>query len=61
MVSVAELMKDIGKTVLVRDGEIQYEVKIVDVKTAYGQIRYLVRPVAGSGEKWVMSFSILKQ
>lgn len=55
--SVAELMKDLGRVVLVRDGEIQYEVKIVDVKTAYGQIRYLVEPVAGVGKKWVQSFN----
>jgi hypothetical protein len=30
-------------------------VEILDVKTVYGDERYLVQPVAGAGQKWVSS------
>jgi len=28
-------------------------VRIVNVKTAYGALRFLVTPLAGEGEEWV--------
>jgi hypothetical protein len=31
---------------------VHVEVEIVDVKEAYGSLRFLVRPVAGRGTKW---------
>jgi hypothetical protein len=34
-------------------GVMRFEVRIVDVKTAYGCTRFLVEPVAGSGRQWV--------
>ncbi len=36
------------------------EVKIVEKKEKFGFQRYLVVPVAGSGEKWVNEESLLK-
>lgn len=61
MQSYIELAKEIGKTVLISDGDgVKYQAKIVDVKVSYGSARYKVVPVAGVGEKWVMSFTELK-
>lgn len=36
------------------------EVRVVEQKEKFGFQRYLVVPVAGSGEKWVNEESILK-
>lgn len=30
-----------------------FDVKILDVKQSYGNIRFLVEPVSGSGSAWV--------
>ena len=44
----------IGTTVLWSvDAAVKIEVKILDATTAYGHTRFLIQPVAGSGEKWV--------
>jgi hypothetical protein len=50
-----ELSKAIGKTALLRTGSFQYEVRIQNAKTAYGNVRYLVTPVSGTGSVWVDS------
>lgn len=55
--SVKEFAKLIGTVVLISDGEVKYEATIEDVKVAYGRALYLVKPVAGSGEKWVADYS----
>lgn len=57
----SEMQKMIGQTVLVSDGAgVKYQATIKDAKTAYGQVRYLVAPVAGEGSKWVMTFATIK-
>ncbi len=44
----------IGQTVLwAIDPAVRIEVRILDATTAYGHTRFLIQPVAGSGEKWV--------
>lgn len=46
--------ESIGKTVkLCGSGGIQPEVLIMDAKSAYGRIRFLVKPIAGAGDQWV--------
>jgi hypothetical protein len=50
---IKELSKWLDKVVLVRDGDIKYPVKIVDIKLAYGSVLWLVEPVGGCGQKWV--------
>ena len=58
----SEMQKMIGQTVLVSDGSgVKYQAKIKDAKTAYGQVRYLVEPVAGVGSKWVMTFTPMEK
>ena len=41
-------------------GGLKVEVKVVEEKEQFGFQRYLVVPVAGSGEKWVNEKSLLK-
>lgn len=50
-----EMVPAIGATVLVSVGvgDIAITCKVVDVKTAWNQVRLLVSPVAGKGEAWV--------
>jgi len=48
------MTEQIGKTVkLCGCGGIQPEVLITDAKSAYGRVRFLIKPVAGTGEQWV--------
>jgi hypothetical protein len=34
-------------------------VEILDVKSSYGNVRYLIKPVAGEGEVWKEQVTIL--
>jgi hypothetical protein len=51
--SVAEMARVIGKIADLRIESFQVQINILDVKVSYGNTRYLVKPVAGSGEAWV--------
>ncbi len=60
--STMELIKNIGKVADWSDGQgLKYEVKILDSRTRWGSIDYLVSPVAGSGSRWVSSDSVRVQ
>lgn len=48
------------KATVVCDLSLTIEVKILDVKMSYGRERYLVTPVAGSGERWVEAVALIK-
>lgn len=48
------------KATVVCDLSLTIEVKILDVKMSYGRERYLVTPVAGSGEVWVEAVTLTK-
>lgn len=54
---LSEYQKYIGKTALFRvrlaGVGLSFQVKILDVKQAYGNIRFLIEPVAGSGSAWI--------
>lgn len=52
---LSEYQKYIGKTALfrVRGVGLSFQVKIKDVKNSYGNIRFLVEPVSGTGSAWV--------
>jgi hypothetical protein len=50
-----ELGKLVGQTGWLDEGLLQFEVRINDVKQAYGHTRYNVTPVSGKGSKWVDS------
>ena len=54
--SVKEMALAIGATGELSQGDgLGVSVKVLDAKSAYGTIRYLVTPLAGSGSTWVMS------
>lgn len=56
--SITELAQVLGHTGSVWYNECQVFVKIVDVKLAYGQVRYLVEPLAGNGQTWIADTTI---
>lgn len=43
----------IGKQGWVELGKLLVQVVILDYKQSYGRSRWLVRPVAGSGQVWI--------
>lgn len=48
----------VGKKGLIEIDELTFEVEILDFKQAYGKDRWLVRPVAGHGERWVEEVTV---
>lgn len=54
-----EEIKEIGRNAYtymrssINTPKFQVEVKILDIKYSYGNKRYLVTPIKGSGEGWV--------
>lgn len=53
-----ELEKYVGKTATVNVGGLTVQVIIKDFKTSYGRERYLVSPIAGTGEVWTEKVEI---
>lgn len=53
-----EILKLIGQPADVAINGLTVHVRISDVKTAYGNIRYQVTPLSGSGSVWVDSRSV---
>ena len=51
-----------GMSVLVKDSHgLLFKCKILDIKNSYGNIRYKVAPVYGSGEAWIENvYQIIK-
>jgi hypothetical protein len=47
-----EKIANVGKKGTIYAGGFKVEVEIVDYKNSYGRDRWLVKPVAGSGEVW---------
>lgn len=49
--TLREIVNNIGKTAKLRTGDgIEVDVKILDAKMAYGNVRYTIAPVSGTGE-----------
>lgn len=60
--TAAEMAKYIGKRATVSgSGTTKFEVEIVDVKERWGILRFLVTPVAGSGESWVEHVNMMNE
>ena len=58
--SVAKMAQVIGKmgkcrVELGRGSVVTLDVKVLDVRSAFGNVRYLVTPAAGEGQAWVAS------
>ena len=54
-----ELAKNIGKTADLRTENLLVTVNILDAKSSYGRIRYLIEPVEGSRQQWVDASRVL--
>jgi len=48
-----EMLPAVGQTAVLRMEDLQIEVTIRDVKTAYGRVRLLVAPITGCGTQWL--------
>ena len=51
--SIKELAQNIGKEGTILLSSMRVSVRILDVKQAYGNTRYLVTPLEGIGQTWV--------
>lgn len=51
--SIREKMLVIGTERFIEFGTLTVEVKVLDYKVSFGKQRWLVTPVAGTGETWV--------
>jgi hypothetical protein len=49
----------IGLVASWRTGSLSVAVRIVDCKRSYGRVRYLITPVAGTGQQWIQDGLIL--
>jgi hypothetical protein len=58
--SLADLARLIGQTVNIRVEQFTVPVTVSDAKVAYGNVRYLVTPVGGSGTVWVDASRIVE-
>ncbi len=53
--SVGELARFIGRKGRLTTKEFEVAVVVADVRTSWGQVHFLVTPVAGVGASWVDS------
>lgn len=53
--TVSELALYIGAQGTIVIDKLHVQVKIIDAKTSYGQDRFLVTPIYGKGEQWVVA------
>ena len=56
--SALEMTQALGKLAAMRVGDLEFEVRILDVRTRYGRTDYQVTPVAGKGKTWKSEDSI---
>ncbi len=62
MTDLVELIKTYtGKKGLIDLDNLKVEVQIIQVKNSYGNIRFLVTPVAGSGKVWKEKVTLIKE
>ena len=52
--SYKEHADKIGTTIKHRVGELIIDVRILDIKQAWGQVKYQITPVKGSGAVWIV-------
>lgn len=49
---------NVGKLAVYNGDGWEINVRILDVKFAYGNYSYQIKPVEGSGSKWVSEYSV---
>lgn len=58
ILTLEEAKTNTGKIGIHTVGYLLYDVRVMDVKSSFGRIRYLVTPVKGTGQVWVESTKI---
>jgi response regulator of citrate/malate metabolism len=58
MKTLRELTNKIGMRAIFSRDAMHFEVRVVDVKFAFGRVDYLIKPVAGDGAAWVSETSL---
>jgi len=53
MQTALEQSAAIGKQGSILIDSIHVEIRILDAKSSYGTVRYLITPVSGTGSQWV--------
>lgn len=53
-----EMMKFIGKEVSYNIHGLTVQVKVIDIRQAYGRIDYRITPINGKGNIWVSSSTL---
>lgn len=61
IMTVKEQMAYIGQTGTVVLKGLVVQVEVMDIKSEFGLVRYLVKPVAGSGEVWIENVEFPKK
>lgn len=51
--SIKELASNIGQEGSILMDGVRVYVRVLDVKQAYGNLRYLITPLSGVGQTWV--------
>lgn len=51
--SIKEMAENIGREGAITMDGVRVYVRILDVKQAYGNLRYLITPLEGIGQTWV--------
>ena len=57
MPSATELASYIGRVGMIDRLGLGFKVTVLDARQSYGNVQYLVTPVAGSGKNWVANIS----
>jgi len=58
--TVQQLLPAIGEQITIRMQDLYVACLVLDAKNSYGQVRLLVRPVAGDGQQWVELSRLVK-
>ena len=55
MATMAKMIEQLGKIVRIEISELglDIDVTVLDAKHSYGNLRYLVSPISGTGEIWI--------
>ena len=59
MVSIMEIADRVGKQAAYNINGINVDIKIIDIRQVYGNTRYLITPLAGTGQIWVNEESLV--
>lgn len=60
MQTLNEMRQHVGKQGLVRANNVLFSVEVLDVRSVYGRLQYLIKPIQGEGISWINEESLIK-